>query len=228
MLHSPHLVVRLSLIFAVSVLAADTGTMTFRVRDDLTHFPIQAVIKGEGPTSFSLVTDAKGEGKVTLPEGEYRLEISARGYDPLRPSFVVRAGGITAAGGQLYSQVAPEEERPEAIDPLLRPGYTLLHEYVVDADTGDPIPGVKVRFVEAGVETETDGRGHFLLSVPTPRPKYPGGLGTDTLIYEKAGYKTLVLRNFGIGSDEMGPTAVDMLKGKGVIDKDATHKLLRE
>jgi hypothetical protein len=201
--------------------------MTFRIRDSVTHFPVQAVIKGEGPTSFSLVTDAKGQAKIALPEGQYRLEISATGYDPMRTHYLINAGKTTPAGALLHSQVLPPEERPEALEPLLRSGYTLLHEYVVDADTGEPIRGVKVHLVDAGVETQTEGKGHFLLSVPTPKPKYPGGLGTDTLIYEKVGYKTLILRNFGIGSDEMGPTAVDLPKGKGVIDQDATHKLLR-
>ena len=83
-----------------------------------------------------------------------------------------------------------------------------------------------MRFVNAAVETQTDSKGHLALLVPTPEPENPGGVGTDTLIYEKPGYKTLILRNFGVASDEMGPSAVDMERGTGALDRDATHKLM--
>jgi len=87
---------------------------------------------------------------------------------------------------------------------------------------------VTVRFVNAGVETQTDSKGHFLLSVPTPEPEHPGGAGTDTLTFEKPGYKTLVFENFAIATEEMGPVSYGLEKGKGVIREDATHKLMRK
>lgn len=50
----------------------------------------------------------------------------------------------------------------------------------------------------------------------------------DTLMYEKPGYKTLILRNLAVAPDEMGPSAVDMEKGTGALDRDATHNLMRK
>lgn len=213
---------------AASQSPAASGTMTFWVRDVHSHYSLPAVIKGEGPKSFSVTTDAKGRGKIDLPAGEYRLEISASGHASLRTHYLVEPGKTTKAGAFLEWLTVPEEESTEVLEPLVRAGYTLLHEYVVDADTGEPLSGVKVRFVNAGVETETDSKGHFCLSVATPEPENPGGIGTDTLMYEKPGYKTIILRNFGIDDDEMGPVAIDMRKGKGVIDEDATHRLMRK
>ena len=52
-------------------------------------------------------------------------------------------------------------------------------------------------------------------------------MGTGTLILEKRGYKTIVLRNFGVADKEMGPAANELVKGSGVIERDATHKLIR-
>jgi hypothetical protein len=118
--------------------------------------------------------------------------------------------------------------RPEVIEPKLRPGYTLLHEYVVDAATAEPIAGARVRLIEAGIETQTDVRGHFWLSVRTPRPPTPGGMGTDTLVFEKPGYKTITVSNFGITDEEMGGVAVEMERGSGRVERDATHKLLEK
>ncbi len=213
---------------AAPLMSVATGTMELRVRDSRSHYPVQATIKGDGPKSFSITTDTKGYGKIDLPTGEYRLEISTPGYATLMTHYPVEPGKTTSAGAFLDAQTVPEEESRQALDPLLRPGHTLLHEYVVDAETGEPLSGVKVRLVNAGVETQTDSKGHFLLSVPTPEPENPGGMGTDTLVYEKPGYKTMVFENFGITGEEMGGGALDLEKGTGVIRHDATHKLIRK
>jgi hypothetical protein len=202
--------------------------MQFRVKDSRTHHPLQASITGEAPSGFTLTTDVNGRGSIDLPAGEYRLEISASGYNSLRTHYAIKAGKTTSAGAFLDSKTTRREESRDVLDPMFRSGYTLLHEYVVDAETGEPITGVKVRFVNAGVEALTDSDGHFYLSAPTPKSEYPGGLGTDTLVYEKPGYKTLVIKNFGIASDDMGGIAVDLERGKGTINVDGTHPLMRE
>ncbi len=88
--------------------------------------------------------------------------------------------------------------------------------------------GVSVSFVHAGVHTRTDANGHFLLSVLTPSPEIPGGIGTDTLVYKKTGYQTIRIRNFGIASEDIGGTGIEMEKGNGTTDIDGTHKLMRK
>ena len=103
-----------------------------------------------------------------------------------------------------------------------------MHEYVVDGDTGRPLVGVTVRFADAGVQAQTDAKGHFVLSVPTPPAEVPDGLGTDTLVYKKTGYKTIEIRDFGIAPEEMGGTGIEMEKGTGITNIDGTHKLMRK
>lgn len=124
--------------------------------------------------------------------------------------------------------VVPPEESSSVLDPLIRPGRTLLHGYVVDTDTGRPLVGVTVRFIHAGVQAHTDAKGHFVLSVPTPPAEVPDGLGTDTLVYKKTGYKTIEIRNFGLAPEEMGGSGVEMEKGTGITNIDGTHKLMRK
>lgn len=208
--------------------AADTGVLQLRIRDSHTGFIVHAVIEGSGPKSFSVSTDDRGYGRVALPPGEYQLRISATDYSMMSTHFPVESGKTTKAGAFLDPLLLPAEESQAVLDSLSRPGHTLLHEYVFDAVTGKPLQGVKVRFVLAGVQSRTDAKGHFYLLVPTPPPDFPGGLGTDTLVYEKSGYKTIVMKHMGLGGSEMGGGGIDMKNGEGKIVIDATHKLMRK
>lgn len=208
--------------------AAETGTMHLRVRDSHSHFPVHAVIQGWGPKSFTVSTDSKGYASVTLPPGEYQLQISAPDYASLSTHFPVQTDKTMNSEAFIDPLSLPHEESSEVLGPLERPGYTLLHEYVLDAETGRPLSGVRVRFVHAEVEANTDSKGHFYLLVPTPVPDFPGGVGSDTLTYKKNGYKTVVMKNLPVGSEEMGGTGIDMERGVGVIEMDATHKLMRK
>ncbi len=208
--------------------AADTGTMQLRVRDSHTHFPIHALVQGWGPKAFSVATDDRGYGRIVLPAGEYQLQISSPDYATLSTHYSVEPRKITKAGAFIDPISLPHEESSEVLDSLAQPGHTLLHEYVLDQETGRPLSGVKVWLVHAGVETRTDSKGHFCLLVPTPVPDFPGGIGSDTLMYEKSGYKTIVMKNLAVGSEEMGGTGIDMERGHGVIKIDSTHKLMRK
>lgn len=206
--------------------SAATGVLEITVRDANTHYSLQANIGLEGPQRLSVQTDDIGRLRLTLAPGEYRIEISASGHKLMRTHYKIGPGKNLPFTIMLDPESLPEEERPGVIDAQIRPGFTLFHGYTVDSETGKPLSGVKVRFVHAGVETQTDSKGHFCLSVPTPQPEYSGGFGTDTLVYEKPGYKSLIINNFGITDDEMGGVAVDLEIGKGETNRD-THPLMR-
>ena len=156
--------------------AADSGIMQLRVRDSHTGFPVHAIIEGSGPKSFSVSTDDQGYGWVTLPPGEYQLWISASDYAPMSTHYPVESGKMTKAGAFLDATSRPIEESDEVLDSLARPGHTLLHGYVMDAVTGQPLSGVTVRCVHSAVETRTDAKGHFYLLVPTPAPNFQAEL----------------------------------------------------
>ena len=162
---------------------AQRGTMQLRVRDSHTHFPVHAVIQGWGPKSFSVATDNRGYGKFPFPPGEYQLQISALDYAPLTTHYSVERGKITKAGAFIDPLSLPHEESSEVLASFEHPGYTLLHEYVLDEQTGRPLSGVRVRFV---------------------------------------------VKDLAIGPDEMGGTGVEMERGHGLIEIDATHKLMRK
>lgn len=112
----------------------------------------------------------------------------------------------------------PREERPEAIHTHVRPGFTLLHGYVQDDDSSDPLPGATLRVGKA--EATTDAKGHFYLSVPTPKSDTAGGVGTALLMCKKSGYKSDINPNFVIVDEDVGPIRLFLRKGSGKIVHD--------
>lgn len=228
--------VMLCFAFASSLIAA-SGSIEYKIRDSLTHHPIKTatikLIPQSIGTPITATADQKGHGRIIgIPPGEYGVEISAPGYKPMTShDTIISSNGKIQDGGvvDLDSETVPEAEQDDVVAKLHRTGYTLIHEYVSDADTGEPIPGVKVRTVKGKAEATTDADGHLYLSTPTPAPTYDYQIvGTDTFIYEKPGYKTLIFRNVIVSDDMGGGSAIDMQKGSGVQDIDDTHKLMRD
>lgn len=204
-----------------------TGILEVKVRDDRTHYAVRAKVRAEAPGSFEVETDANGIARIKLPAGDHRFSVSAPGYAEGPTHYTVVAGKTTTIRFMLHSEAVPKEERDAVLSALERPGYTLLHGYLVDAATGRPVEGAVVRLIHAGVTAKTDKRGHYDLLVRTPAPACPGGMGVDTVVYRKSGYKRLMLEHFGIPSEDMGGPN-ELQPGEGVVRVDATHKLMRD
>ena len=228
MLSRTWLVALITVFLLNSMGAAETGILQLEVRDAVTHYAVQSRISLEGPKQLFAQTDPNGRVHLTLAPGEYRIEVSATGYKALRTHSKVALGRNLPLTIMLDRESPPDEERPDIIAQNVRPGFTLLHGFVVDSDSGKPLSGATVRLVTAGVETQTDSRGHYFLSAPTTEPVIQGTMGTDTLVFEKSGYKSIIFNNFGITGEEMGGSAVDLERGQGVIKRDAKHKLMQE
>lgn len=216
----------LPILFAPAIfpLSAATGVLQITVRDVDTHYAVQAKIVLAGPESLSAETDDTGSLAVSLSEGQYWIEISAPGYQTLRTRASVQPARTWPFGIMLNPVTPPEEE--QSLKSALRLGFTLLHAYATD-DQGRPIPGVRIRLMHAGGETTTNGRGYYEISVPTPPETSPDIPGTDTLIAQKQGYRTIIQRSMIVAGEDGGGMFLDMEKGRGVTEFDDTHKLMK-
>lgn len=210
--------------FAEAPVYGGTGVASIQVRDWLTHYAVPAKIELEGPKSLSLETD--GNGTVTLPSGEYLEKVSAPGYKTMWwDSRMIRPGNDNGLGAILVSlKPRPEEESEHS---RLRLGYSLVRGYATD-EQGHPVAGVRVRFKNAGVETTTNERGYYSLSILTPPKKAEDYPGTDTLITEKPGYKTIVHYNVPLESEVASGIALDMERGFGAIESNDLPMSMRE
>jgi hypothetical protein len=191
------------------------GVLSIRIRDTITHYAVRATVELEGPKSLSVETGETGEtGRVSLPSGEYLWKITAPGYKTMWwNSVVIRSGDTLPLTVNLDSSKPRDEEEWERAQ--LKPGYTLFRGYATD-ERGLPVAGVHVSLKDARIETTTNGRGYYSFLIPTPHKKagdLPGG--TDTLVAEKAGYKTIVHQNIVLAGEDSGGSALDMTRGSG-------------
>ena len=160
-------------VFSAAGSQAESGPLRVTVKDVTTHYALHADVMLEGPQKVSVRMNGAGRAILTLVPGEYRIEASEPSHKTLRTHCRIAQGANLRFTILLEPENLPREEHPEILNANERPGFTLLHGYTVDADTGKPIAGVKVRVGHANVETWSDSVGHYLLSVPTPKSKFP-------------------------------------------------------
>jgi len=231
MLQRSLFVVPLLVVLSSSILSAATGRLEILVRDVETHYAVAANLNLDGPESLSLESDATGRVQRAFSVGEYRIEVSAPGYKTTRTHTYVSpsksANDVSGFTIMLTPTNAPEEEQPDVLNLKVRPGYTLVYGYAVDVDTGKPIRGVQVRLGTSGAETQTDGRGYYSLSVPTPPEAEPSVYGFGTISAKASGFNTIIERNIQVGGESVG-LIFDMQRGGGIREHDRTPHLMRK
>src|SRR5439155_2988673 len=183
-------------------------------RDADTHYAVPAQITFDGPRMLSVITDETGSVRTSLPAGQYRVTITAQGYQAMRTLTYATAGKSSGETVMLTPDQVPQEQTAEVLNSRLRDDYTLVDGYIVDVDTGKPLPGVRVSLEKAGAEGFTDDRGYYYMSVPTPALAEESAFGFDTLTAQLHGYNTILRRNMQIGGDNVG-LILDMQHGKG-------------
>lgn len=201
------------------------GVVPIWVRDAITHYAVPAKIELEGRKSLSLQTD--GNGTINLPSGEYLVKVSAPGYKTMWwDSRMIRPSNDnpTPLGGMLVSSTPRPEEQWEAS--LLKPGYTLLRSYATDPQ-GRPVAGVNVRLEKSGAKTTTNERGYYSFSILLPREATEEHPGTETVIAEKPGYKTIVIQNIVLAGEDSGGAGLDLEPGSGVVKTDVLPMSLK-
>jgi hypothetical protein len=212
------------LVLVVATLCySDVGTLHIAVRDADTGYAVNATVGFEGPQTLSMQTSQCGALSVQLQTGEYNITVSALGYKTLKSHTGVTLGKNLPGTVMLDPNSPPDDLQPARLAAEIRPGFTLLHGFIVD-DCGRPIAGVNVRVKDGKVGTETDAKGHFSLYIPTPAAPSRDEWGVDTIIYSKPDYQTLIVENMRIGGDDLWSVPFSLQKGSGVIRRNAARK----
>jgi len=103
---------------------------------------------------------------LTLDQGQHTIKVTALGYQPMAGEFVVSAENPYNLVFQLDPIAAPREVQPEVVTQLHQVNQTVFVGYVVDEESGQPLPNVTVRTEPSGKEARTDARGYFQIYVP--------------------------------------------------------------
>jgi hypothetical protein len=207
-----------------------SGSLSVTFRDSATGYAIPTSFSAENQTErarAALVTDATGRGRYQLAAGRHNFEVAARGYRPLKTHFQIDPQTPLAVTVWLDPTEPPEELRPEEVATKLRPGYTMLHGHLADAQSGRPLAGARIRLENAGVEAQADERGYFLLYAVAPSVKETEEPPkTDHLVAYFAGFKTYRLANVLLAEGD-SHFKIELEQGEGTVEKERGHKLLR-
>lgn len=216
---------------------AALATFVFQLQDGTTSFGVPGLLR-LGRTQLSMdechwspeapeppkvpmkerKADSSGKVEVEVPPGCYAVEVSAPGYKPIGPDFLVMSehneGGLNYMLERLQ-----EPEGIQRAEAALRPGITIYYGYVADTKTLQPIAGAEVREQSAGVMATTDAHGFFMLEMPTkslPDDGCPNNL--DTIAVRAAGYKEEIRRSEEIYRDQVTGSNIGLKRGAGMIE----------
>ena len=208
---------------------AATGVFRLSVHSFWTNYSVPATITARHRQSGQAVTrltDEFGHLQLDLPAGEYDFLITAPGFESMESHSAVNGGSVQNIGFVLSPFEEPEEIKHR---PAHRPGFTAVAGWIVDADTGKPLQGVRVRIYGGRAEEQTNQGGYFVLYVPSPPECKQSGVenfpGTGTLIAELAGYVREVHVNVVLPDDLDAGFGAELRRGAGTVVVDRRHKL---
>lgn len=201
-----------------------------QVIDPHTGYAVRATIRyaeaKDGWVAPRMVsTDATGRFEIDVPQGAYLVEITAKGYRPMRMYELVDSGYRSSTRIMLGRLEPPEESLPEALETELREGFCLVSGYVVDAELRQPLADVDVRILKSGAAARTDARGYYAVLVQVPQDEeYP----TEDYSFNLEGYEAQEFHGALLTSGDVEGVRVELRRGNGRVVRDITHKLLRE
>ncbi len=119
----------------------------------------------------------------------------------------------------------PQELRREVVDALRRDDATIFEGFISDNDSGEPLPGVRVRTLPSGGETVTDARGFYRLLVPV-QTKEQRATASAKLIYDKNGYRAIERQHLELWprGDWTFKIQLERGGGKDIIDERSKHR----
>jgi len=209
--------------------ALHQGTIAFQVVDSATGYAISSAAVAWGnidpsipdPLPNSSRADRFGRVRLNLKPGHYAFEMMARGYRRSRTHFEVTPGMNLKVTDNLDSITPPRELQDGLVDARLRPGFDLVHGFVVDALTRQPIEGVEVYIKKAGTRAVTDARGYYELYAAaadhSEADKPEDLLKTSTITARAPGYKSYLEKYLVFTSGSYSIVNMLLERGSGEI-----------
>src|SRR5574341_537081 len=212
--------------------ARKTGTLVIQLRDVKTGYGVRGTVRfapmKASPSTADFQerrTNSNGKLVLRLPAGDYLLQETAPGYEPMKGHMDVAAGRSSSLGVMLDPKQAPEDEKN--IEEMVRPGWALFIGYVLDSTTFRPIAGAHVRLQNGSSEVDTNERGFFALEIPARQKQVNELPDTATVLVQAPGYKTYILENTMVLENSYSGHRFELQRGKGTVEHDDTHKLMR-
>lgn len=135
-------------------------------------------------------------------------------YIKALPSWIaLRNDNVTT----MYVSSKPGPERPYSGDWQTTDDATTFRSYILEPNTAELIPDVKVTALPSGISTTSDANGLFTLEIPARyrKGKFPP-MATQTLVFSKPGYRTLEYRRLVLHPG-VRPLGIFLPRGTGTL-----------
>jgi hypothetical protein len=203
-----------------------SGTIDVRVRDSITGYAVPSASIAErsahGLTRRAYRLQAGANLLTELSAGSHRLEVAAPGYHSHSTRVFVspdRSLPIT-----IWLDPGQVSDRLRGREIGAMPGFVSINGYVVDRESGVPVPEADISL--GGVRTETNESGLFSMSFAV-RSGFPDALPEQgTLRVDAVGYHSYVLSNTPL-VEGGSHVVIELTRGAGIQIRDDAHKLLR-
>jgi hypothetical protein len=213
----------------------NAGAVEVKVRDSVTGrnlaetAAIDVEEDGVQPnTKAAARAVSRGQKHFEMAPGEKRFKISKPGYRAIHTKFKLQRGERLPVKVLLDPEL-PAELQPEVVASKIQPGKAMLHGHLTDEASGEPVKGATVRLEQQGVSAQTDDKGYFVLygALPVGVRAAEALPPTDTLTLQAPGFKNLRLLGVSL-SPGAAHFVLELEPGKGVVEKNVTHKLITE
>jgi hypothetical protein len=173
-------------------------TVRFRFIDSATGYAIQPdaiTLKagGAAASASSSIAPASSQngGRLTasLEEGVHAVTAAAANYRPMDASIQVQSDNPYTIRFLLDPIEPPAELDPANLLARHRPDSTLIQGFIVDEDSGAPLPGVSVVSQPGNQAAATDERGYFQIYLPA-QTQAEADARPASLFFQKAGYQS--------------------------------------
>ncbi len=206
-----------------SLLGQQTNLQVAQIRflDSATGFGVAAniAVQPAGELARDFLADLAGRATLNLEPGDYALSISSTNYFPMSAAISIDASNANLQF--VLDPIAPPAEiQPQKITDAHRPDAMIFVGFVSGANSGQPLSHVRVASLPSGVETTTDARGFFQISIPL-QSEAERAVTPATLVFSRDGYKSQERQNIELSPFGDLTLLVSMKEGAGseIIDE---------
>lgn len=166
-----------------------------------------------------------GNTALALGPGRHTVQAVSLKHQPMSADLDAEANQAQVIQFQMDPLEEPREMHPDYVVSLHREDATLIQGFVVDEETREPLPGVRVSSAPSGVETHTDGRGFFQFYVPL-QGEAEAAAAPANLVFARGGYQSQERQHIELWSNGDWTYRIRLAAGRGrqVIDERDTRR----
>lgn len=169
-----------------------------------------------------------GRAALVLGPGRHTVLAVSPKHQPMSADLDAEANQSRIIQFQLDPLEEPREMQPDYVVSLHREDATLIQGFVVDDETREPLPGVRVSSAPSGVQAHTDGRGFFQFYIPV-QSEAEAAAAPASLVFEKGGFQAQERQYLELWPRGDWTYRIQLTAGQGreIVDERETRRRIK-